>query len=135
MTETYRKKYIICRALSILLTLLPILVYTILGFINGSTGNKIALGMCLLLALIFVLINVIFKHRIRTTIWIIMVGIYVCVNNIIPLLLLMAFSTALDEFILEPLYKSYKEKYKVNKEIDKRFELQNDSKIKSNDKE
>ena len=135
MAETYRKKYIICRALSILLTLLPILVYTILGFINGSTGNKIALGMCLLLALIFVLINVIFKHRIRTTIWIIMVGIYVCVNNIIPLLLLMAFSTALDEFILEPLYKSYKEKYKVNKEIDKRFELQNDSKIKSNDKE
>ena len=135
MTETYRKKYIICRALSILLTLLPILVYAILGFINGSTGNKIALGMCLLLALIFVLINVIFKHRIRTTIWIIMVGIYVCVNNIIPLLLLMAFSTALDEFILEPLYKSYKEKYKVNKEIDKRFELQNDSKIKSNDKE
>lgn len=32
----------------------------------------------------------------------------------------MAFSTAIDEFILDPLAKSYANKYKINKEIDKR---------------
>ena len=120
MTNNYKKKYKICRALSILLTLIPLLVYTILAFVQGTVGSKITFGMCLLLAAIFTLVNIIFKHRIRCTIWIIMIGIYMCVSNIIPLLFLMAFSTALDEFVLSPLESKYKNLYIINKEIDKR---------------
>ena len=120
MTEKYKRIYKTCRALSILLTLIPLLVYTILAFVQGTVGSKITFGMCLLLAFIFTLINIIFKHRIRCTIWIVMIGIYVCVANIIPLLFLMAFSTALDEFLLTPLEKKYKNLYTINKEIDKR---------------
>lgn len=120
MTNNYKKKYKICRALSILLTLIPLLVYTILAFVQGTVGSKITFGMCLLLAAIFTLVNIIFKHRIRCTIWIIMIGIYICVSNIIPLLFLMAFSTALDEFILSPLESKYKNLYIINREIDKR---------------
>lgn len=120
MTNKYKKKYKICRALSILLTLIPLLVYTILAFVQGTVGSKITFGMCLLLAAIFTLVNIIFKHRIRCTIWVVMIGIYMCVSNIIPLLFLMAFSTALDEFVLSPLESKYKNLYIINREIDKR---------------
>lgn len=120
VTNSYKKKRNLFRALSILITVLPILVFTVIGFVEGTITEKVSLGICLFLALLFVLINILFKHHIRSTIWILLIGIYVCVRNITPLLIIMAFSTAIDEFILDPLAKSYANKYKINKEIDKR---------------
>lgn len=120
VTNSYKKKRNLFRALSILITILPILVFTVIGFVEGTITEKVSLGICLFLSLLFVLINILFKHHIRSTIWILLIGIYVCVRNITPLLIIMAFSTAIDEFILDPLAKSYANKYKINKEIDKR---------------
>lgn len=120
VTNSYKNKRNLFRALSILITVLPILVFTVIGFVEGTITEKVSLGICLFLALLFVLINILFKHHIRSTIWILLIGIYVCVRNITPLLIIMAFSTAIDEFILDPLAKSYANKYKINKEIDKR---------------
>ena len=37
-----------------------------------------------------------------------------------PLLFVMAATVAADEFIAEPLYRQYKQKYIINKEIDAR---------------
>lgn len=119
-TNSYKKKYKLCKIFSILFTVLPIIVYTIIGFINGDIGSKITLGMCLFTTIVFVLINIVLKHRIRSTIWVILIGIYVAVDNIIPLLLLLTFTTICDEFILEPLSKKYKNKFIINNEIDKR---------------
>ena len=120
VTNSYKNKRNLFRALSILITVLPILVFTVIGFVEGTITEKVSLGICLFLALLFVLINILFKHHIRSTIWILLIGIYVCVRNITPLLIIMAFSTAIDEFILDPLAKSYANKYRINKEIDKR---------------
>lgn len=122
MTKKYKKCYITCKVFSILLTILPILIYTVIGFVEGSVGAKVSLGMCLMTTLIFVTINVIFKHRIRCTIWIMLIGICACVSNVIPLLIIMAVTVALDEFLLEPLSAHYKSKYIINQEIDKRQE-------------
>ena len=121
MTDKYKKLYITSRILSVLMVITPIMIYTIIGFINGSIKSKLVLGMCLTIAIIFVIINVIAKHKIRSTIWIIMIGLYMVCDNIIPLLIIIATSTIIDEFILEPLYKKYKQKYEINKEIDKRI--------------
>ena len=79
-----------------------------------------SLGICLVTVLIFTIINVLIKHRIRCTIWILLLGIHACVENITTLLIIMAITTAIDEFIFEPLAKKYKNKYIINKEIDKR---------------
>ena len=122
MTDKYRKIYIISRILSSIMVLLPISIYTIIGLINGSVRSKLVLGVCLTLAIIFVAINVIAKHRIRSTIWILLIGIYMSCVNIVPLLIIIAIVTIIDEFILEPLYKKYKAKYTINKEIDIRTE-------------
>lgn len=120
MTEKYKKKYIAFKTLSIVFTILPILIYTIVGFCSGTIGQKVTLGLCLILVLMMVLLNIIIKHRIRSALWIMLIGIYVCCNNIVPLLIVMAITTMLDEFVFEHLCKKYKEKYIINKEIDAR---------------
>jgi ABC-type proline/glycine betaine transport system permease subunit len=120
MTKKYKKKLNFVRLLSFTLTVLPVILYAILGFYNGSIGEKVSLGICTLLAIMFVIINVMFKYHIRSTLWIMLIGIYICIDNIIPLLITMAASTIIDEFILVPLIKKYKDKYIINKEIDLR---------------
>ena len=120
MTKKYKKKLNLVRLLSFTLTVLPVILYAILGFYNGSIGEKVSLGICTLLAIMFVIINVMFKYHIRSTLWIMLIGIYICIDNIIPLLITMAASTIIDEFVLVPLIKKYKDKYIINKEIDLR---------------
>lgn len=120
MTKKYKNKLNFIRLLSFILTVLPVILYAILGFYNGSIGEKVSLGICTLLAIIFVIINVMFKYHIRSTLWIMLIGIYICIDNIIPLLIIMSASTIIDEFVLVPLIKKYKEKYIINKEIDLR---------------
>ena len=120
MTKKYKIKLNICRLLSFTLTVLPVIIYTIMGFMDGTIGEKVSLGICVILALIFVLINVMFKYHIRSTLWVLLIGIYVCIDNIVPLLIIMAATTIIDEFVLVPLINKYKNKYIVNKEIDLR---------------
>lgn len=120
MTKKYKTKLNICRLLSFTLTVLPIIFYAVMGFMHGSAGEKVSLGICVILALIFVLINVMFKYHIRSTLWVLLIGIYVCIDNIIPLLIIMASTTIIDEFTLVPLINKYKNKYIINKEIDLR---------------
>lgn len=121
MTKKYKNNYILCRTLSILMTLVPLIVYTIKGFCEGTTGGKITLGVFFTTALILTIINVVFKYHMRSTIWILMIGLYEAVVNIIPLLIILAMATIIDEFILSPLSRHYKTKYTINKEIDKRI--------------
>ena len=129
MTKKYKNNYILCRTLSILMTLIPLVIYTIKGFCEGTPGSKVTLGVCFTTALILTIINVVFKYHMRSTIWILMIGLYVAVDNIIPLLIILAITTILDEFILTPLSRHYKAKYTINKEIDQRIpnESQNDN--------
>ena len=120
MTKKYKIKLNICRLLSFTLTVLPVIIYTIMGFMDGTIGEKVSLGICVILALIFMLINIMFKYHIRSTLWVLLIGIYVCIDNIIPLLIIMAATTIIDEFVLVPLINKYKNKYIINKEIDLR---------------
>lgn len=120
MTKKYKKLHLTFKWLSITITLIPIFIYFILGFINGAIRQKITLGLMLILAITFVLINIILKRRIRCVIWVLLIGIYCSVDNILPLLLILAITTILDEFVFEPLEKKYYSLYQINKEIDKR---------------
>ena len=120
MTEKYKKKHKFYNFLSLLITILPISIFTVLGFIEGTIGQKIALGMCLLTTIILVILNLLFKHMPRCGLWIILTGLAYSCNSIVTLLIVMAITTALDELILTPLAKKYKNLYIINSEIDKR---------------
>lgn len=124
MTDTTKKYKRTNKSLSffsILLNCTPILSYTIVAFANGSIKQVTALGLALTVAIMFTIINLVFKHHIRSTIWILLLGIYVCLKNITPLLILIAGCTMIDEFAINPLRKKYKQLYTINKEIDKRL--------------
>ena len=120
MTEKYKKKARFYNFLSFFITVVPILIYVVIGFIEGTIGQKITLGMCLVAVIILVILNLLFKHIPRCGVWIILSGLAYACNNIVPLLLIMAITTALDELVLSPLAKKYKNLYTINKEIDKR---------------
>ena len=120
MTEKYKKKSRFYSFLSFFITVVPILIYVVIGFMEGTIGQKITLGMCLVAVVILVILNLLFKHIPRCGVWIILAGLAYACNSIVPLLLIMAITTALDELVLSPLAKKYKNLYTINKEIDKR---------------
>lgn len=121
VTKNYKLKALIFQCLSILVLAAPIIYYTILSFINGEATEKFTLGITFVIAAIMLAINIIFKYHIRSTLWIIVLGIYLCLDNIQVLLIMVAVGTILDEFLLTPLHKSYKSKANINREIDKRL--------------
>lgn len=124
LTKTTKNNKILSNVfciLSLSVTFIPVILYVVKGFITGDIGEKWTMGMLLTVALLLTIINTIFKFHIRCTIWILILGIYICLDNILPLIIILAIGTILDEMLFTPLYKSYKNKYKINKEIDKRI--------------
>lgn len=111
------------KALSIIVTLGPMLFYVVKGFIEGQTTQKFTMGACAVVAVVLVAINVIMKINLRSPLWILLIGVYVCLGKIEILLIVMAVTTMLDEFWFSPAYKSFKNKYTINREIDKREKL------------
>lgn len=120
-TRKYKALSILFLALSILVLVAPLAYYSIQGFIQGETTEKFTLGITFVIACILFVINILFKFHIRSTIWIIVIGVYFCLDNILPLILVLAVGNILDEFVFTPLHKRYKNKAIINKEIDKRI--------------
>lgn len=122
MTKKYKTTTRILGLLSFLLTMGPLLVYSIIGLFNAPPAKAVTLTITLITVLIFTLINLIFKHRIRCTTFVLLAGIYAALGHITSLIIIMAITTALDEFVVVPLYHKYKNLYTINNEIDKREE-------------
>ena len=123
ITKRYKNLTILTFWLSVLLTLCPILIYVARAFLSSEVQsvNKYTLGIMCSVALIVTIINIVAKLRLRCIPWILLLGIYVCLKEITSLLVIMAITTIIDEMIITPLHKSFKNKYTINKEIDKRL--------------
>lgn len=120
-TRKYKNLSILFLALSILVLVAPLAYYSVVGFIDGETTEKFTLGLTFVIAAILFVINILFKFHIRSTIWVLVLGIYFCLDNILPLIFMVAIGNILDEFLFTPLHKHYKSKASINKEIDKRI--------------
>ena len=123
MTKKYKRLSILTFLLSALCSLCPILIYVLKAFIDKDVQpvNKYTLGIMCSVALVVTLINIVAKLHLRCIPWILLLGIYLCLRDITSLLIIMAITTIIDEMILMPLHKSFKNKYTINKEIDKRL--------------
>ena len=123
MTNKYKKLSILTFLLSAMCSLCPILIYVIKAFVDKDVQelNKYTLGIMCSVALVITLINIVAKLHLRCIPWILLLGIYLCLRDITSLLVIMAITTIIDEMIIMPLHKSFKNKYAINKEIDKRL--------------
>ena len=120
ITKKYKRLSFIFGLLSILCTVVPVTYFTVLGFINGEIRNKVTLGCTLMLCLVLVVINIIKKENLRSPVYIMILGIYMCLDNLLSLFLIMAITTMLDEMVFTPLHTIYKNRAIINREIDKR---------------
>lgn len=124
ITKKYATLYKLFLSLSIIFTFGPMVAFGVAGFIMGEPHQKLVLGATIIIALLLTGVNIIFKYHLRSILWIVLVGVYYCLSNIptalLTLFLIIAITTILDEFVFTPLYRKYKQKYIVNKEIDKR---------------
>ena len=120
MTEKYKKLYNAFRILSVAVTLGPLCVYFVIAFIRATTVSKLAVGSTLAIVLILTLVNLIGKYHLRSPLFLLLIGIYTGLGTILTPLYITTAGVVLDEFILTPAAKKYKQLYTINKEIDKR---------------
>lgn len=121
ITKKYETLAFIFGALSLLVLISPVLVYTIQAFIMGEVVEKFVVGGLGIAALIAAGTSLFLKLNLKCPIWLILIGIYFALDNIMPLLLLVAAGVILDELVLTPLHKNFKNKATINLEIDKRM--------------
>ena len=122
MTKKLKRKYIIATILSFLLNVCPLLVFTIIAFISGTAiVHKVTLSMTLLIVLIFTAITFFNKTVFRSKLWILLIGLWLCLDNILTPLIVFAACQVIDELIVTPLKNYYKNRYRINKEMDTRL--------------
>ena len=122
MTKTYRFKYWMLFALSLLLNICPLAVYTIQALLQGQlVYQKVALTMTVFIVLIMTVISIVNKITLRSRLWIILIGLYLCLGEILTPLIIIAVCQIADEIIVHPLKGHYKNKLTISKEIDKRL--------------
>lgn len=121
MTKTYKFRKDICFILSFLCSTGPLIVFTVAGLIEAQRHEKICLALTSIASIILALLALLRKVHLKSTVYILMVGLWIALENIIPFLITLGVCTILDELIFTPLYKRFNEDYHTNKQIDKRF--------------
>ena len=119
-TIKFKKSKIVLGIISFLSCYTPLFVALFVGFSYTNNVGKISLTISCALALLLTIINAIAKYSIRSTMWVMLIGIYIALDNVMPYLIAIAICTIIDEFIISPLHKKYKNLYTINKEIDAR---------------
>jgi hypothetical protein len=121
MTKKAKRGLLICRLLHLLFFWCPLVVYTILGFVQGTAVvDKITLSCTLLIVLVLSLVSLVNKVALRSKLWVLLIGLWACLDTFMQPLILIATTQVIDELILSPLVSYYKTKVQINKELDKR---------------
>ena len=107
--------------ISILCNIAPLAAYSIKAIMETNlTHEKVTLTMTVFVVLLMTLISFINKSAMRSRLWVVLIGIYVCLDYIMTPLIIIACCQIADELIVCPLKNSFKNKYQINKQIDKR---------------
>ena len=120
-TKKYKKIYTILTIISLALVFGPLLGYIVYAYIVSGTVQKLTLTGTIMAAIVLTVISVLFKKNIRSSIFILILGIYVAISKIQVLIIILSITTMLDEFLITPARKTFRDKYTINREIDKRI--------------
>jgi hypothetical protein len=122
MTEKYKRLALLWTCLSVLLLVGPFTYYTITALVGAAlVSQKVALCSTLLIVGIMTVIAAANKTVLRSRLWILLIGLYVCLNNILTPLLIIAVCQVLDELVVAPLAKHYRNKLTISKTLDERL--------------
>lgn len=120
-TKNYRFGSVLFGVLSVLANVAPLAIYTVVGLMDATlVVEKVGLMATLMVVLIMSLVAWVNKTTMKSRIWILLLGLYFCLNNFITPLIIIAVCQISDEWILSPLHKYFHDRYVINREIDKR---------------
>ena len=123
-TKVCRAKLWLYRSLDLIILFAPVIVYIIIALTKDgvTVPGRVAVVGSVCIALILSLFNIIAQKRLRCPIWIILIGLYVAIKEILlPLIIILAVVTVIDDIILKPLITYYRTKLISNKAIDERL--------------
>lgn len=121
MTKKYKRLSILYFWLCVLCLFGPILFFFIRAFAVGDTTHKLTLGLTFTVALVLAAINLIMKSHLRSVIWVLLIGVFAVLNHYLAIILTFAITTFAEELVFSPLHRYYKNKARINAEIDKRL--------------
>lgn len=122
MTKRYTILYRVFSLLSFLLMFAPFCGYVIAGLCSDClVVEKVGLLSTVLIVGILTAISLVNKIALRSRLWILLIGLYVCLGNIMTPLIIIACCQVVDELICTPLAKIFREKMVINRELDKRI--------------
>lgn len=122
ITELYKRGAIFLTLLSVLCSIGPAIGYVIYGLISAQlVTQKASIMLCAFLAIIGSLLCLISRvFTFRSRIWVILLALISIVNSYLTMILVFAITQVADEMIFAPAARYFRQKYSINKEIDKR---------------
>lgn len=121
MTTKYRRAHFLFALMSFLCNVAPLATYIIMGLAADTLiYEKVALTMTVFVVLLMSLVAWLNHLVLKSRLWILLLGIYVCLDFILIPLIIIACCQILDELIISPLRERYREKLTISKEMDKR---------------
>lgn len=122
-TKKCRRQLWLYRIIDALLLLAPLIGYFGFAISSGqvTTAGKVTLVSTVAIALVLVVFNVIAQKRLRCPIWIVLIGFFVAIRDwLLPLVILLAVVSVVDDLILTPLISYYRTKLIASKTMDDR---------------
>ena len=121
-TKNLRIKAYLLTFLSLILSWGPLILYVTQAYLTktAATSDKIILTSLLAVGVIMSIVCLINKYVLRCRSWLILIGLWLCLDKILGCILVIAITQCLDEIIVQPLARSFRNKLTINKEIDKR---------------
>lgn len=90
-TRKYRRLSFLFGTISVLLNIAPFTIYAFIALVDSALiYQKIALSMTVLVVAILSLVALVNKVAMKSRLWIVLVGIYVCLGEIITPLIIIA---------------------------------------------
>jgi hypothetical protein len=122
ITKLYKRGAIFLTLLSVLCSIGPAIGYVIYGLISAQlVTQKASIMLCAFVAIIGSLLCLISRvFTFRSRIWVILLALISIVNSYLTMILVFAITQVSDEMIFAPAARYFRQKYSINKEIDKR---------------
>lgn len=123
-TKRVRRKLWMVRALDWACVTLPVVGYVLFGLFSRDveTVKKLVLISTCIIAGIVSVTNVFMRQRMRCVVWILIIGLYVAVRELLlPLIIIMAVTSVADDVVFSPLIAYYQAKLASSKTIDQRM--------------
>lgn len=122
ITKKYGCLSIIFTIISFLLLLGPAGFYIIAGLTTATlTIQKVAIVSTVAVSLLLTLLCAINKWVFRSKIWLIILALFFVIEDFLLMILIFGTTQIIDELVITPLARHFRNKTSINKEIDRRL--------------